>query len=106
MREHAYYGDELLEPPAATSQEPACEPLQKHAANHRKYYEIAPHPRRMTCCWHRFLRATGSQKIDLSGSQNGARFGAQNGNQKRFFFGTLTLQNTPDRLGHFRVEVF
>ena len=62
MREHAYYGDELLEPPAATSQEPACEPLQKHAANHIKYYEIAPHPRRMTCCWHRFLRAMGFQK--------------------------------------------
>ena len=48
----------------------------------------------------------GIPKIDLSGSQNGARFGAQNGNQKRYHFGTLTLQNTPDRLGHFRVEVF
>jgi len=46
MRERAYYGDELLEPPAATSQEPACEPLQKHDANRRKYYELAPHPRK------------------------------------------------------------
>ena len=71
MRERAYYGDELLEPPAATSQEPACEPLQKHAANHRKYYEIASHPHRMKCCWHRFLRAMGSQKLAVSVPKTG-----------------------------------
>ena len=48
----------------------------------------------------------GIPKMNRSGSQNGARFDAQNGNQKQYRFGALTLRNTLDRLGHFRAEVF
>ena len=62
MCERAYYGDELLGQPAATNQEPAHEPLQKHAVNQNKYDELASHPHIMKCCWHRLLRAMGSKK--------------------------------------------
>ena len=48
MCEHAYYGDELLEPPAATSQEPACEPLQKLV----RIKESITRLRRILAEWH------------------------------------------------------
>ena len=48
----------------------------------------------------------GFQKMNDFGSQSGARFGTQNGNQKRYDSGTLVLQTNPDQVGHFEAESF